>query len=277
MTYKIVADSSADLLSLSQVEFASVPLKITVGEETYVDDARLDTAEMVSALEHFHGCSCTACPSPQDFLEAFGQAERVFCITLTSNLSGSCNAAKIAAREYEEQHPGRRVFVIDTLSTGPEMALIAQKLEEMILAGESYEGICLEIMAYLSKTKLLFILQSIRNLANNGRVSPALAALMGLLGIRIVGQASDQGTLQQLSKARGDKKALAEALGFMKMLGYQGGRVLIHHCENLPCAESLKKALEGLYPKAQIVIDAARGLCSFYAEKGGLLIGFETA
>lgn len=277
MTYKIVADSSADLLSLSQVDFASVPLKITVGEETYVDDACLDTAAMVSALEHFHGRSCTACPGPQDWLEAFGQAERVFCITITSNLSGSCNAARIAAREYEEQHPDRRVFVIDTLSTGPEMALIAQKLQEMILAGRSYESICLEIMAYLSKTKLLFILQSIRNLANNGRVSPALAALMGLLGIRIVGQASDQGTLQQLSKARGDKKALAEALGFMKTLGYQGGRVLIHHCENLPCAESLKKALENLYPKAQIVIDAARGLCSFHAEKGGLLIGFETA
>ena len=277
MNYKIVADSSADMLALAQVPFASVPLKITVGEETYVDDEALKVSEMVEVLDHFKGASRTACPSPEEFLEAFGAAERVFCITITSNLSGCCNAAKIAAREYEELHPERKVFVVDSLSTGPEMQLIVEKIQEWIVDGKSYEMICVEIMAYLSKTRLMFVLQSIKNLANNGRVSPALAKLVGLLGIRIVGKASDQGTLQQLSKNRGDKKALAEVLAYMKELGYQGGRVLIHHCENLPCAENLKKALEALYPKAQIIIGAARGLCSFYAEKGGLLIGFETA
>lgn len=277
MNFKIVADSSADMLSLSQVDFTSVPLKITVGDDTYVDDENLNVAEMVDVLDRFKGRSCTACPSPQEWVEAFGEADRVFCVTITSNLSGCCNAAKIAARDYENQHPGRKVFVVDTLSTGPEMQLIVEKIQEWILAGKSYEMICVEIMAYLSKTRQMFVLRSIKNLANNGRVNPALATLVGLLGIRIVGRASDQGTLQQLSKSRGDKKALAELLSYMKELGYQGGRVLIHHCENLPCAENLKKALENLYPKAQIVIDAARGLCSFYAEKGGLLIGFETA
>ena len=277
MNYKIVADSSGDMLALSQVDFASVPLKITVGEETYVDDETLNVSEMVAVLDRFKGASRTACPSPQEWLESFGDAERIFCVTITSNLSGSCNAAKIAAREYEEMHPERKVFVVDSLSTGPEMQLIVEKIQEWILAGKSYEMICTEIMAYLSKTRLIFVLQSIKNLANNGRVSPALAKLVGLLGIRIVGKASDQGTLQQLSKVRGDKKALAEVVSYMKELGYQGGRVLIHHCENLPCAENLKKALENLYPKAQIIIDAARGLCSFYAENGGLLIGFETA
>jgi len=277
MNFKIVADSSADMLSLSQVDFTSVPLKITVGDDTYVDDENLNVAEMVDVLDRFKGRSCTACPSPQEWVEAFGEADRVFCVTITSNLSGCCNAAKIAARDYENQHPGRKVFVVDTLSTGPEMQLIVEKIQEWILAGKSYEMICVEIMAYLSKTRLMFVLQSIKNLANNGRVNPALATLVGLLGIRIVGIASDHGDLQQMAKSRGDKRGMADMLKIMKDLGYKGGKVLIHHCENLPAAEAFKNKLLEFAPAAKVVVDTTAGLCSYYAEDGGMLVGFETA
>ena len=248
-----------------------------MGETTYVDDNKLDVAGLVQTLRTYKGRSVTACPSPEDYLECFGDAERVFCVTITSTLSGSCNAARLAAREYESMHPDRKVFVIDTLSTGPEMALIMEKLEEMILEGREYETICKDIIAYLAKTKLIFMLQSVRNLANNGRVNSAVAALVGLLGIRIVGIASDHGDLQQMAKARGDKRAMADMLKIMKDLGYQGGKVLIHHCENLPAAEAFKKKLLELAPAAKVVIDTTAGLCSYYAEDGGMLVGFETA
>ena len=275
MTYKIVADSSADLLTLSQTDFASVPLKITVGETTFVDDENLDVAGMVDTLSHYKGRSVTACPSPEEFQAAFGEADRVFCVTITSNLSGSCNAARIAAREYEAAHPDRKVFVIDTLSAGAEMTLICEKLEELIGKGHSYEEICVQIVAYMAKTKLLFSLQSIRNLANNGRVSPAVAKLVGLLNIRILGKASDEGILENLAKARGDKKAMAELLAILHQLGYQGGRLRIHHCGNLPAAQQLKEKILALHPLANIKVAATRGLCSFYAEAGGLMLGFE--
>ena len=275
MTYKIVADSSADLLGLSHADFANVPLKITVGETTYVDDESLDVAEMVDTLSHYKGRSVTACPSPEEFQAAFGEADRVFCVTITSNLSGSCNAARIAAREYEAAHPDRKVFVIDSLSTGAEMTLLCEKLEEMIGEGLSYEEICWQSMAYLAKTRLMFSLQSIRNLANNGRVSPAVAKLVGLLNIRILGKASDEGTLENMAKARGDKKALNELFSLIQQLGYQGGRMRIHHCGNLPAAQQLKEKIQAMHPLANIRVAAMRGLCSFYAEAGGLIIGFE--
>lgn len=277
MQYKIVSDSTADLLSLSQVDFTSVPLKITVGDVTYVDDETVDLEAMEKQLREFKGRTCTACPSPSEYHAAFGDADRVFCITITSTLSGSFNAAQVAAREYEEDHPDRKVFVIDSLSTGPEMALVIYKLEEMITSGMDYEDICREITHYLAHTRLMFVLQSIRNLANNGRVSPAVAALVGLLGIRIVGRASDHGDLQPTAKCRGDKRALSQLIADMRSLGYEGGKVLIHHCGNLPGAQALKDNLAKLFPQAQILIDRARGLCSFYAEEHGLLVGFEIA
>ena len=183
MKYRIVADSSSDLRSLSTVEFASAPLKITIDKETFVDDDQLDLPAMQSALRAFKGASHTACPSPEEWINAFGDADRVFCITITSTLSGCYNSAMLAAREYEAAHPGRKVHVIDSLSTGPEMALIAEKIEKLILEKVDFEEIKAKIKDYLSHTHLSFILQSVRNLANNGRVNPAVAALVGLLGI----------------------------------------------------------------------------------------------
>lgn len=275
MKYKIVADSSSDVLAFAGVPYACVPLKITVGETTYVDDAQLDLDGMRQALRAYKGRTTTACPSPEDWTEAFEDAEYVFCVAITSTLSGCCNSARLAARDYEAAHPERKVFVIDTLSTGPEMQLIIEKLAELILAGKEYEDICNAVMEYLNKTRLMFVLQSVRNLANNGRVSPAVAALVGLLGIRIVGRASDRGDLQPMTKSRGDKRALADLVNTMKELGYKAGRVLIHHCDNLPGAEKLKQKLLEAAPGAQVEVSSAGGLCSYYAEDGGLLIGFE--
>ena len=109
---KIVADSSADTLLLQGVDFASAPLTIVTDEREYVDDAALNVAEMTENLLRYSGKSSTACPGVGEWLTAFGEAEEVFCVTITSNLSGSYNAAVIAAQTYMEQYPDRRVWVL---------------------------------------------------------------------------------------------------------------------------------------------------------------------
>ena len=125
MNVKIVADSSANLPALAGIAYASVPLKIVTDEKEYVDDETLDTAAMVADLEAYKGRSGTACPSVGNWLDAFGDAEYVFTVAITSNLSGCHNAALQAKAVYEEQHPDRHVCCLDSLSTGPEMVLIA--------------------------------------------------------------------------------------------------------------------------------------------------------
>ena len=277
MNYKIVADSSSDVLTLDSVPFANVPLVIHAGEKTFVDDENCDVPAMTEYMLTYKGKSSTACPGTQDWLDAFGDAENVFCVTLTSGLSGSYNSARIAAEEYMAAHPGRRVHVVDTLSAGPELRLVVEKLQELILAKTPFDEIVTEIETYHKRSFLVFSLQSLHNFVANGRVSPALGALVGLLGIRVVGRASEQGTLEPLSKVRGDKKALNEIVRTMKELGWKGGRVRIAHNENAAMADSLVSALHAVYDKLDVAIERCRGLCSYYAEKGGLLVGFEGA
>ena len=230
---------------------------------------------MIADLRSYSGKSSTSCPNPQEFLSAFGEAEYVFCITITGSLSGSNNAANIAAREYESLHEGRRVHVIDSLSTGPELVLIARKREEEILAGKSFAQAAKSADAYSVRTGLIFMLESLKNLANNGRVSPIAAKMSSVLGIRVVGKASTEGTLQPLNKCRGSKKALATIWEHMKNEGYRGGEVKIAHCNNEAAAKALTATIKSEFPEAKTEFYPCRALCSFYAEEGGLLVGFE--
>ncbi len=272
---KIVTDSSSDLMHFDGADFAVAPLKIITKEKEYVDDARLNVAEMVSDLQEYSGRSSTSCPNTQDWLNTFGDADEVFCVTITSNLSGAYNAAVTAKEAYEAAHPGRRVCVFDTLSTGPEMVLIVEKIGELIREGLSFDEIREMVGLYMKCTGLLFMLESLTNLSNNGRVSPMVAKVAGLLGIRIVGKASDQGTLEQLNKCRGENRALDTIVNHLKELGFADGKIRIGHCLNLKGALELKNRILAQFEKAKITIYECRGLCSFYAEKGGLLIGFE--
>ena len=273
MDARIVVDSSANMAGEPAVY--SVPLKIITDTKEYIDDVNLNTAAMVWDLKTYTGKSSTACPSPQDWLEAFGDAPYVFCIAITSNLSGSCNAANIAKADYQQTFPDRKVYVVDSLSTGGEMELIAEKIQELMEAGHSFEEICENIKDYQQHTGLMFMLESMQNLANNGRVNKIVAKAAGILGIRAVGRASDVGTLEPLEKCRGEKKAIAALADHMVSRGYEGGKMRISHCLNLAAAETLKANILAAYPDADVQIRPTGGLCSFYAEKGGMIIGFE--
>ena len=272
---KITADSSANLLELQKVSFASAPLKIITSDQEFVDDAALDVSSMLDYFSSYKDKSKTSCPSPGDWLEAFGDADDIFCVAITSGLSGSYNAACIAKQMYEAEHDGARVFVIDSLSAGPELTMIARKLEELVAQGMDYEEICSAIKEYQNKTGLLFMLESLNNFAANGRVSPAVAKIAGVLGIRIVGKASDQGTLEPTDKCRGEAKSLSTLVANLKKNGLSEGNVYIAHCRNEQAARKLKGLIQAELPQVSVTIGENRGLCSYYAEVGGLLVGYE--
>lgn len=275
MNYKIVADSSSDLLQLDGVPYACVPLKIITKETEYVDDASLDVEQMVNDIRSQTAPTGTSCPNVHDWMTAFGGADLVFAITITSNLSGSYNACRQAADLYMEENPGKRVCVLDSLSAGPELQLVVELLRAAILAGEKFEEIETKAREYMQKTHLVFSLQSLANLARNGRVSPAIAKICSVLGICLVGKASDVGTLEPMHKCRGEKNTLKTLYKTMKDMGFSGGKVRISHCLNPQGARQIVDMIRAEFPSCDVIMENARGLVSFYAEKGGMLIGFE--
>ena len=275
MNRRFVSDSSCDIFSMPGCDFISVPLHILTSEKDYADTPSLNVAQMVQELNAYKGRTSTSCSNSSDCEAAFGSADEVFAITITGALSGSCNAAQCAAAQYMQHHPGRRVHVIDSLSTGPELVLILEKLRELTEKGFDFEETKTRITAYQQQTHLVFVLSSVQNLAKNGRASKLEAKAVGLLGIRIVGQASPEGRLGVIDKCRGEDAGMLKAVLHMKKLGWAKGRVIITHCMNESGAKKLRASLRELQPDIDIRILTTGGLCSFYAEEGGLLVGYE--
>ena len=275
MNLKIVADSSANLPQLSGIPYASVPLKLVADGKEFVDDETLDCTAMMAYLDSYKGKSGSSCPSVGEWVEAFGDADCVFTLAISKAMSGSHNSALQAKEVYEEEHPGRKVCCMDTLTTGPELILLAEKIRQLAGEGLDFAEITQQLLEYQKKTHMVFMLSSVDNLAKNGRVSPLIAKAVGFLNIRIVGQASDTGTFQQMHKSRGEKKGIQSLYDLMKENGYKGSKVRINHVFNEVGALALKDLILADYPGIDIQVTPTTGLCSFYAEQGGIMVGFE--
>ena len=137
------------------------------------------------------------------------------------------------------------------------------------------DAVCEEMLRYHKHTHLLFSLESLANLARNGRVKPAVAAVARMLGIRVIGQASEIGELDVLCKTRGEHGALERIVLELKDHGYNGGKLQISHCDNPAAAERLKHMVQAVFDGAKVTVTPCGGLCSYYAELGGLLVGYE--
>ena len=275
MKRKIVTDSSCDIWELNGVDFAVAPMTISTDNKHYVDNQELDVRLMSEDLAKYKGVSHTACLSVGSWLDCYEGYDEVFVVTLTGAMSGTYNSAMTAKGIYEEENENVKIHVFDSLSTGPEMRLLIEKLKEMIEEDLTFEEIVEKGQDYLNHTRLFFALKSLHNFAMNGRVSKAVASAIGVLNISIFATASEEGTIQQISKCRGEKKVVKSMIEHLENAGYHGGKVRISHADNLKLAHNVRDKILELYPHADIIVYPMGGLCTYYAEIGGLLVGCE--
>ena len=279
MTWKIVTDSGCDLRSLEsqskELQFERVPLTLQIGTEIFRDDDGLDIDNMMAMMYQSSKAATSSCPSPDAFLQAYKGVDNVIAVTITGTLSGSHNSARLAKNDLLEDYPNANIHVIDSLSASGEVDLIVLELERLINLGLSFEEVVERITAYQEKTRLIFVLAKVDNLVKNGRLNKLVGKVVGLLNIRMVGQASREGTLELLQKARGQKKAVSALVEEIQKAGYKGGKVYIAHANNPKICEQISEKIKAIYPDAVIQTGRTSGLCSFYAEDEGILMGYE--
>jgi len=274
MKYRIVADSSCNILTCKEENFYAVPMKIVASRE-YIDDETLDLDAMLEDLRTFKSKSGSSCPNVGEWLEAFGDAEEIFCVTITKNLSGSYNSCLQAAETYMEEHPGRKVFIFDSLTAGAELMLIVEKIRQCEADGCDFETTKASVLDYHNHCHTVFCLESLTNLARNGRVNPAVAKIAGVLGIRMVGTAQG-GTIVPVQKPRGAKKAVQAMVNTMEARGfYDGALVRVSHCRAEEQVAAFREAILSKFPNTRFIIEPTTALCSFYAEVGGYIVGYE--
>lgn len=277
MNIKIVSDSSSNVYTLEGVNYSTVPMKIIAGDKEFVDTPALSLEEMVTYLKQYKGKSGSSCANAQEWMDAFEGADMAFGVTISKNLSGSYNAAQQAAEDFKEAYPDKKVYIFDSLAAGPQQAMLCDKIAELVKEGHDFDTIVEKARDYHNHTHILFCLESLTNLARNGRLNPAVAKIAGAIGIRVCGDVKG-GEITPVVKPRGEKKAFAALVDLLAERGYEDGKLIrVAHCFGEENALGFKKAVLERYPNANFVIEHTTGLCSFYAEKGGLMIGFEGA
>ncbi len=271
MSFKIVADSSSNIKGGN---CAVVPLKIYLGEKEYVDNDGLDVKQMMVDFGNSKEKSSTSCPNISEWLDAFEGSDEIFAITISSNLSASYSCAVNAKEQYLSAHENAKICVIDSLSVGPEMELIIEKITELHNEGKNFDEIEKEVTEYQKRTHLMFWLKTLDNLARNGRINGAVAKVVSALGIEIVGKASEVGQLQLLHKCRGKNKVFVKIIEELKNSGFSG-KCIISHCNNEQDAMRLKELISENFKDAEIIINECGGLCSYYAQDGGIVLGYQ--
>ncbi len=276
MKWSIITDSSCEYIGTNNADlkFEKVPFIISIDGKDYTDTDELELDEMIDAMEKSRAGGKTACPPPASWYEKFEAADNSVAITISSGVSGSYNSAVAARNMILEKHPEKRICIIDSKSAGSGPTLLSILAEEEILAGKSFEDVEETLSKEANRINTVFALSSFGNLVKNGRMSKLVGVLASALGMWGIGIATDEGKIVTKSKARGAEKALLAIIEDMKERGAKIHRIVITHCKNLELAEKLSGLIKKTWENSSIRILAARGLCSFYAERGGLIVSY---
>ena len=280
LKWLIAADSSCDVRHMNtgsvDIGFETVPFLMRLDQMDYVDDVDLQTDEIVQLMEK-SDTTCTACPSPELWADVFCKAENVIAFTISGRLSGSYDSAMIARSLVLEEHPGRHIIVIDSKSTGPKLAFMLQATLCQIQAKQSFDAICRFCLGLVHSVKTLCALSNFHNLVQKGRMKKVVGYMANQLGFRLIGEASGEGEIHVLDMVRGEKRTLRMILENMEKAGFDGISAIISHCFNEQGALQLRDMIIARWHDAVVQILPTRGLDSYYAERNGLIISYQTA
>lgn len=276
MSYKIVVDSCCELPEelLKDDRFERVPLGLEVGDYQIQDDENFCQEEFLRKVAEYPKCPKSSCPSPERFMEAYHtEAQHVYCVTLSSRLSGSYNSAMLGKRLFEEKYGEKKIHVVDSRSASGGETQLALKLLELEEAGLPFEKIVEKAEAFRDGMKTYFILDNLETLRKNGRLSGVKALVASTLNIKPV-MAGDRGEIVQRSQTIGFKKAmgkLAELLA-SEVKDTAGRRLIITHCNALQRAEQIKEMILSRVSFQECIIMDTRGISSMYANDGGIIV-----
>lgn len=277
MKYKIVIDSCGELLDRWKTDekFESVPLTLTVGSEDIVDDETFNQAEFLEKVAQCPECPKSSCPSPEKYRQAFDcDAEHVYAVTLSSNLSGSYNSAILGKNLLLEDKPEQKVHVFNSCAASAGETLIAMKIEECEEAGMDFEQVVKAVEEYIQSQNIYFVLENLETLRKNGRLSNIKAFVASALKIKPVMNGTPEGTITQLDQARGINKALVKMVDYVveNAKDSENKVLAITHCNCASRAEIVKEEiLKRIEVKDVVVLDTA-GVSSMYANDGGIIV-----
>lgn len=277
MSYKVVVDSCGELTEEMKASghFETASLEIDVNGHHIIDDETFDQAEFLKYVKESPECPKSSCPSPEKYMEAYScEAEHVYAVTLSAELSGSYNSAVLGKKLYTEEYGEKEIYVFNSRSASIGETLIALKIQECEEKGMSFKEVIKRVEEYIAGQNTYFVLETLETLRKNGRLTGIKAIVATALNIKPIMGATPEGTICQLGQARGMKKALAK-MGEHIIADVRNSRekiLAISHCNCRERAEAVKEMLKSKADFNDVIILDTAGISSMYASDGGIIV-----
>ena len=184
----------------------------------------------------------------REFEPILRECKDILYIAFSSGLSTTVNSAHMAADELSQQYPERKIIIVDTLAASAGGGLMVYMAVEKKKTGASLEENAAYIESLIPHHCIWFTVDDLEYLKRGGRVSPTVAFVGSLLGIKPVLQMDSEGHLIKVSTARGRRKSIeAMADKFGELAYNKGDPIFISHAECLDEAQLLADMIKERY------------------------------
>ena len=276
MSYVIVMDSCGERTEEMKKDsrIVSAPLTMQVDEHFFVDDESFDQLDFLAKVAASPNCPSSACPSPDYYKKAFDcGVDRAYAVTLSAELSGSCNSAMLAKKLMQEEKPEMKIHVFNSRSASIGETLITRKIQECEKAGMDFDSVVETVENYIEGQNTYFVLENLETLRKNGRLSNLKAFVATALKIKPVMHATPEGTIAQLDQARGMNKALVKLVNYLveEVENPEEKVLAISHCNNPERGRMVRDAILECIEVKDVILENAAGLTTMYANDGGII------
>ena len=276
MSYRIVVDSCCELQEQYKNDdrFRSVPLTLEVGDYKVIDDESFNQKEFIEKVASSPQVPRSACPSPEQFMEAYrGEEDEVFVVTLSSHLSGSYNSAEVGKDLYLEKYDAKKIHVVDSESASCGETQLAMLIMQYKEAGLSFEDTVKKVETFKRRMRTYFVLDNLETFRKNGRISGVKALTVSALNIKPI-MVGVFGSIEQKGQAIGTNKALAKMADYViaDVPDAKTRTLMITHCN---CPERAEYMLDLMKKRAtykDIVVMDMAGVSTMYANDGGIIV-----
>ena len=274
MNTNIIVDSCVDFNEVTE-NIDRVPFRILIDGEEIVDE-NTDILELIRKMKNSRSQIKTACAPPEDFINKIKEHANNFIVTISSQLSGSYNSAMVAVDTIKEKFPEAFVHIFDSKTACAGETLVALKVKQLIDDNLKPADIVEQTEKYITKLRTLFILDSLDNLAKNGRITNFKAMIANIMHIVPIMGEDGEGRIVLRESIRGKKKAFNRLVDMIAEynVDFENTVLGITHVNCLEKAEKLREDIKARYSFKDVKIFTSSGLSTVYADDGGIVIAF---
>ena len=228
----LVTDSTANMprALVEKYKVHVIPVRIQWDDETLVDGVDITSTEFYERLVASKSIPTTSQPSAGDFMALFDalakEHDGIMAPLISSGVSGTVNSAELALQTFT----AAPVEMMDTHLAAGAAGLVVEAAAEAIAAGKDLKAVRAAADAVRAKTKVYFVVDTLKYLHKGGRIGGASRYMGTALDIKPILYLNDEGKIDALEKVRTKKKAVARIIELAaEHVGGKKARAVVLH------------------------------------------------